>query len=134
MSQRPGPAVMLKAICARCGERKSAHHSRCGSCAFLPHADEERAESIYFSIDRFSDADDRRRYSRELKEWSRKLKAGQNPKIDRREIERLLEQKKQLERVPPAAVWGAVVRLFLPAVAFLLLLLLILWFLEKGPS
>ena len=98
----------------------------CRNCGLDPADDEEALiKSVYLSVERLDDGDDLRRYRRELNELGERIRAGESPAFDEVELERLREQKRLVESVPSSAVWGAVFRLFLPAIIVMALLAII---------
>ena len=122
---------MAKAICIRCGHAKSRPWKACRKCGFDPSDDEEAlAKSVYLSAGRFEDAARQAAYERELDKVGMALSQGQSITYDKPELERLLEQKRTLERIPALAPWGAVARFFLPAV-ILLLVIAAIWLLLR---
>ncbi len=116
-----------RAICIRCGEPKRAPYEQCGHCEFDPSQNEDDlVKSVYLSLGRYEDDADIRRYEGELVLMGRALREGDKLiDYDPEELSRLRAQKQLLDSIPPSAVWGAVFRLFLPAVIFLG----VLWFL-----
>lgn len=108
---------MANALCPRCGTAKKRPWEKCSHCALDPAGDEEAlVESVYLSVERFEDGDDRKRYCKELDELAERIRAGERPAFDEAQIEQLRAQKRRMESVPYSAVWGAVFRLFLPAI------------------
>ena len=117
---------MANALCPRCGTPKKQPWVKCKNCGLDPADDEEvLVKSVYFSVERFDDADDRQRYGKELDELGKRLRAGERPSFDDAELEQLRQQKRLVASVPYSAVWGAVFRLFLPAIIPLAVLTII---------
>lgn len=121
--------MVTRALCPRCGAPKKRPWSSCDRCGLDPAEDEEAlVRSVYLSIERFEDGDDRRHYRTELEELARRIRAGESPSYDEAVLEELRMQKRLVASVPASAVWGAVFRLFLPAivvVAALVILILV---------
>jgi hypothetical protein len=114
---------MVHALCPRCGASKKRPWRKCASCGLDPKADEDAlVESVYLSVERFDEGDDRKRYAKELDELAVRMRAGERPAFDARAIARLRRQKRLVESVPYSAVWGAVFRLFFPAIVVLAVL------------
>ncbi len=122
---------MAEAICLRCGVDKHQPWSACRSCNYDPMSDEEAlVKSVYLSVGRFEDGDERREYQRELDEVARDIQQGHDPEFDEAELQRLRAQKADVESVPASTVWNAAFRLFLPGVGILVLLFCILMVLK----
>jgi hypothetical protein len=118
--------LMAYALCPRCGTSKKRAWAMCRNCGLDPADDEEAlVKSVYLSVGRFDDGDDRRRYREELDELGARIRAGESPAFDEAELERLRKQKRLVESVPASAVWGAVFRLFLPVIIVVAVLVII---------
>lgn len=93
-------------------------------------------KSVYLSTGRFASARRRVRYRGELAGIGRQISEGQTPRYLETELERLRAQRRLAESVPMRLVWGALARLFLPAVLFLAVLyglqLLVRWLRRGG--
>lgn len=114
---------MAEAICLRCGGSKSTPWEKCERCGYDPGADEEAlVKSVYLSTGRFTEARDKVRYRMELDRIGAAIEANEQPIFAESELARLRAQKALIERIPPSAAWNAVLRLFLPAAGFLILL------------
>ena len=115
---------MAEAICLRCGNRKKAPWERCKRCGYDPTANDEESlvKSVYLSVGRFADLTDKERYRKELDQIAGDIERGDHPVFIESELVRLRAQRITTERIPSSAAWGAVLRLFLPAVGLLLLL------------
>ncbi len=117
---------MAKAICLRCGGAKRRPWQTCRRCGFTPETDpEDLIKSVYLSVGRFDDADRSTVYEAELEALAGVIRAGQPLEFDPEELARLREQKRVVESIPMAAVWGAVFRFLLPGFALLAVLVLI---------
>lgn len=125
--------MLFDAICIRCGEPKRTAYQRCGHCAFDPAQNEDAlVKSVYLSLGRYEDEDDRHRYREELALMGRALREGGDPiDYDLAELSRLLAQKRLLDSIPPSAAWGVLFRFFLPAVIFLGILWLVVYLLRR---
>lgn len=122
---------MADAICLRCGFEKSAPWKKCKRCEFDPAGDEEALiRSVYLSVGRFSDSEEVAAYRLELDHVGHGIERGDKPIFLEREIARLRSEKRSFEQVPISAVWGAVFRLFFPAIGFLFVLFLLLFLLK----
>jgi len=118
---------MVNALCPRCGTPKKRPWKQCSSCGLDPAHDEDAlVKSVYLSVERFEDGDDRRRYSKELDDLAVRIRAGESPAFDPAVLNRLRKQKQLVESVPASAVWGAVFRLFLPAIVVVVVLVIII--------
>lgn len=118
---------MVNAVCPRCGTSKNRPWKKCSTCGLDPAQDEEwLVKSVYLSVERFEDGDDRRRYGIELEELAVRMRAGEKPDFDPAVLKKLRKQKRLVERVPASAAWGAVFRLFLPAIIVVIVLLIII--------
>ena len=126
----PPPSLaftMASALCPRCGTTKKRPWEACKRCGLDPAADEDALlRSVYLSVERFDDGDERRRYRRELDALGERLRAGRSVAFDEAELGKLRERKRLVESVPAAAVWGAVFRLFLPVIVVVAILVAIL--------
>jgi glycine betaine/proline transport system permease protein len=108
---------MTHSICPRCGTPKRRPWRACDTCGLDPAQDEEAlVESVYLSIERFEDGDDRRRYGEVLRDLSARIRAGESPEFDAAVLDELRKQRRLVSSVPASAVWGAVFRLFLPVI------------------
>lgn len=118
---------MVNALCTRCGTPKKKPWKRCSSCGLDPTQDEDvLVKSVYLSVERFEDGDDRRRYAKELDDLAVRMRAGEKPDFEPAALEKLRKQKRLVESVPVSAVWGAVFRLFLPAIVVVIILVIII--------
>jgi uncharacterized membrane protein YvbJ len=60
---------MVNALCPRCGTPKKRPWKKCSNCGLDPANDEDAlVKSVYLSVERFEDADDRRRHGKEMDE------------------------------------------------------------------
>jgi hypothetical protein len=123
-------SLMPRAICMRCGSAKDVPFAYCQTCGFEPRDDADLAKSVYLSLGRFEDAEERSRYAAQLTDASATLRAGTAMQYVPAELERLTEQLRLVRSVPPSAAWGAVGRLFFPALVLLSLLATLVWFLR----
>jgi hypothetical protein len=88
-----------------------------------PAADEETLiKSVYLSVGRFAEPADKERYRVELDGLGTEIKRGVEPAFVETELARLARQRNDVGAVRPLAAWGAVFRLFLPAMVLLALL------------
>jgi len=118
---------MVNALCTGCGTPKNKPWKRCRGCGLDPTQDEDvLVKSVYLSVERFQDGDDRRRYAKQLDELGVRMRAGEEPAFEPAALEKLRKQKRLVESVPNSAVWGAVFRLFLPAIVVMVVLVIII--------
>lgn len=114
---------MKEAVCIQCGAWKRHPARACRRCGLDPRRDGETlVKSVYLSTGRFDAPEDRAAYREELKRASSELAAGTPVQFDERELERLRHERAAVNQVPLRAVYGALGRLFLPAVLFLAVL------------
>lgn len=119
--------VTADALCARCGSAKRRPWRKCGQCGLDPSDDEELlVQSVYLSVERFEDGDERRRYRKELGELAQRMRAGERPVFDEKVLARLRKQRQLVASVPFYAVLGAVFRLFLPVIVVVAILVAII--------
>ena len=119
---------MAEAICIRCGTPKKLPWQTCKRCRFDPSGDDESlVKSVYLSLGRYSKAEQKERYRSELDRIALALANGEPPMYIEQELVRLRAQKKLVERIPQSAVWGAVIRQFLPAVAMIVVIFLLIY-------
>lgn len=112
---------MAQAICISCGRPKRAGWKRCRHCGFHPGNEEAGlVRSIYLSVDRFDEEEDRRRYARELDQIGRQIEDGKEIMYDAAELSRLLEEKRAVEDVSNWAVLRVIVVILLPVILLLL--------------
>ncbi len=98
---------------------------QCRLCGFDPsNSDDDEVKSVYLSVGRFAcdDAEVQQAYREELQVIAGRIQSGKSVDYDAQELDRLRVQKEMVESVPAMAVWGAVFRLFLPALIFLAIL------------
>jgi len=114
------------AICIQCGETKKAAYQKCNACGFDPaQREEDLVKSVYLSVGRYEDEEDRQRYLEELRLMGRTLREGDEMiEYDPLELNRLEKQRRVIDAIPTSAPWGAVLRFLLPGI----ILLAILWF------
>ena len=114
---------MAEAICLRCGNQKRAPWEKCNRCGYDPSGDEEALiRSVYLSVGRFAESERKATYRTELDRMGLVLERGEQLMFPEAELVRLRAEKKLFNSIPRSAVWGAVLRLFLPAIGLLLLL------------
>lgn len=114
---------MAEAICLQCGNHKHAPWEKCKRCEYDPSGDQEAlVRSVYLSVGRFTDPDRKATYGAELDRMGIALERGQQPTFSEPELARLREQQKIFKSIPRPAVWGAVLRLFLPTIGLLMVL------------
>jgi hypothetical protein len=114
---------MAEAICVRCGNKKSTPWEKCGRCDCDPSRDEDTlVKSVYLSVGRFREPNAKARYRTDLDRISDALEAGEQPTFQEGELARLKAEKAFVESVRPSVAWAAILRLFLPALGFLMLL------------
>ena len=122
---------MAQAICISCGRPKPLPWKICRSCRFDPTKDDTSlAKSVYLSTGRFSENDEKEQYARQLDDLGQRIANGESIEYEHGELNRLRAQKVYFESVPMRVVWGAVGRLFLPGIVFLLILVVV-WFLLR---
>jgi len=116
---------MAEALCLRCGGAKRNPWRACRRCAFKPAPrSDELIRSIYLSTGRFEDPEEAAAYREELDHVAEAIRAGLAVSYDESELMRLRARAAAFTSIPSSAVWGAVFRLFLPAIAVVGLLLL----------
>lgn len=114
---------MADAICVRCGHAKSKPWATCERCGLDPVADEEvLVKSVYLSTGRFVAPEEKARYRGELDRIGAAIEGGAQPAFIDAELVRLRAQRGLVKQIPPSTAWGAVLRLFLPAIGLLILL------------
>jgi len=114
---------MLQAICVRCGSPKGQPWVKCDHCTLDPSSDDEAlVRSVYLSTGRFQTREQQHAWSKELETISSAIRNGDQPAFDEAELRRLRRQKRSVDTVPTAAVWGAFARFLLPGVIFMLAL------------
>ncbi len=110
-----------------CGTPKKGPWKRCNSCGLDPTQDEDAlVKSVYLSVERFDGGNDRRRYGRELGDLAVRMRAGERPDFEPAALEELRKQKRLVESVSASAAWGAVFRLFFPAIVVVIVLVIII--------
>lgn len=115
------------AVCLRCGEWKKAPYAKCGSCGFQPSSgSEEEIKSVYLSLGRFEEGSDRKDYLEELSRLAGRIKNHEAIGFEATELQRLEEQRRLVRSASPKQAWLAILRLFLPAIWFLLALSLLI--------
>jgi len=118
---------MIHSICPRCGTPKRKPGKKCGHCGLDPDQVEEAlVKSVYLSIERFEDGDDRQRYGEVLRDLSARMRAGESPEFDASVLDELRKQRRLVSSVPASAVWGAVFRLFLPVIVVVVALVIVI--------
>jgi hypothetical protein len=119
--------MMATALCLRCGHNKPAPRKKCKRCGFDPTIgnDDALVRSVYLSVGRFTEAAETERYAVELDQIRADIEGGKQPTFDNTELARLRAQMSAFKEVPLSAVWGALLRLFLPAVGLILGLLVL---------
>ncbi len=114
---------MAEAVCLRCGDKKPAPWRKCKRCRYDPRGDEDAlVKSVYLSVGRFTDPTEQGGYRVELDRLATGIERGEPPTFPKSELDRLRAQKELFDRVGLLPVWGAVFRLFLPAIGLLILL------------
>lgn len=104
-------------------KEKSTPWEKCERCGYDPSRDEEGlVKSVYLSVGRFTEPRDKARYRTELDRIGAAIEGGEQATFQEAELARLRAQKSLVGRIKPSAPWGAVVRLFLPAIGLLILL------------
>jgi hypothetical protein len=112
-----------KALCLRCGAAKATPWATCRRCKFNPEGDEDAlVKSVYLSEGRFEDPDEQERYRTELQHMAEELSAGHPIIFEPDELRRLLEQKRLVESIRPAAAFKALFKYFLPVILFVVVL------------
>ena len=115
----------MNAVCIRCGAAKEVPWDVCAECSFEPKDSEELVRSVYLSTGRYDDNADKELYRRSLTDVSHQIRRGVEADYDEAELARLREQRRLVNSVPMRAVWGAVFRLFLPALLVIVVLLIL---------
>jgi hypothetical protein len=120
-----------EAVCLKCGEWKKAPYSKCPSCGLKPQpGSDDEIKSVYLSLGRFEDADDRKNYGDELEELATRIKTHASIDFDAADLRRLEEQRGLVRSTSPKQAWLAIFRFFLPAILFLLALALLVFLLK----
>jgi hypothetical protein len=120
----------MKSICIRCGAAKKLPWNKCRRCSFLPK-DDDLVKSVYCSIGRFDEPDDAADYEKELEEMSSALARGEPIVYDEAELERLREQRRLVGSVRGPDLLLALFRIFLPAILFIAVMLLLIMLFKK---
>jgi hypothetical protein len=128
LAVRKKACVTREAVCLRCGAWKRTVTQSCSSCGFAPKEDQDLLKSVYLSVLRYDDEEDRNTYKTTLDELASKLRADGEIEFDEDELARLRQRLKGFQSVSSRQVWGAVFRFFLPGLFFLGGLLLLLYF------
>lgn len=123
--------MMASAICIKCGTEKTAPWKKCQNCRFDPSKNEDDlVKSVYLSSGRYEDQEKQKKYMHELDNIGELIKNGQSPSFDSDDLERLREQKHDVESISLLTVFKTLFRLFLPAIIFLAILYGLLLFLK----
>jgi hypothetical protein len=90
---------MPYAVCIQCGEGKRRPYSKCHRCGFLPLGDDvAMAKSIILSTERKFSRGETPISKTKLMNIGRQIRSGQEYNFDETQIQRLIVQKKELER------------------------------------
>ena len=107
----------MRAICVQCGSVKTAPSRKCRRCGLDPKRDDDLlVKSVYLSQDRFDDPKEQQRCAEELPLFAEMLKAGGQISFDEHDLERLRGQLGAVREVRWWNVFGALLRIFLPAI------------------
>ena len=87
--------------------------------------------SVYLSVGRYDDPAEQERYSQELVLVKRAIREGGTINYELAELQRLRDQLHSVRSVSSAAIFGALFRLFLPAILFLAALYLLLYIIRR---
>lgn len=119
------------AICLRCGEWKSNSLDCCSSCGFAPSpGSDDEVKSVYLSVGRFEDGDERRQYRKDLGSIRDAIRSGTAIKFEENEMGRLKQQRQTFRATSTVSAWKAVLKLFFPAVLTLAGLLALVFLLR----
>jgi len=125
--------MKYQAVCLKCGEWKRASYSKCPNCGFQSATgSEEELKSVYLSLERCGQTDERDRYVQELTEFASIIKNGQTIKYDSVTMQRLDAQRRAFRSISFKSAWYAILRLFLPGLLFLAVLSAVVWLLKNG--
>jgi hypothetical protein len=123
---------MLRAICIRCGAAKKTAMSACRECGFNPEGDiSSSARSLYLSLGKSGKDDPGRMTEDTLTTAQSVIKSGGAVEFDPVELQRIEDAMKEFAKIRTVDVWRAVFRLFLPGVAILAVLLVLLLLLRN---
>lgn len=105
---------MVEAICIRCGEGKTYPWKKCSFCGLDPNLNDDLIiKSVYLSEGRFDEEDDRILYREYLKNISLKIKNGQEFIFNKRELDRLRDQRRIIMNIKWYSPWIVVFRVLL---------------------
>lgn len=124
---------MPNAICIECGTAKAAPWAACPKCHFVPQESTDAfVKSVYLSLGRFEDKSAQDQYKNELVEMSLRIREGYKIDFEPAELDRLRDQKDLANAVSNSTLVFTLTRFFLPGLAFLLLLLLVILILRAA--
>lgn len=117
---------MTNAICISCGARKIAPYEKCCHCGLDPSKDDTLlVKSVYLSTGRYvsgdeteEEADQQKRYSKELDRFGQMLENGQPIEYDDEEMARLQKNLDLMRSISRPRVWGALFRFAIPGMIF----------------
>ena len=114
------------AVCCRCGGPKEQPWETCARCHFSPLGDDNALiRSVYLSVGRYAEIQEQEAYRQTLGEMAARIENGESITIATNEAARLKLQLVQVRNLPANAPWGAVARMFAPALLTLVVLLLV---------
>ncbi len=114
---------MAESICIKCGSEKTAPWRKCRSCAFQPvEGSAELAKSVYLSLGRYEEGEERREYAIQLNALADTIRSGKALEYDETELLRLQRQEKVVRAIGHGDIGRALFRVLLPGLLFLLVL------------
>lgn len=115
----------ISAVCIKCGAFKEFPWELCDQCGLNPEQDEQSlVKSVYLSVGRYEEEDDRKRYSDELREIANRIRSGESIEYPPSELICLLEQKKLVDAVTGWHLVKYLMWFFLPGILFVAALFL----------
>jgi hypothetical protein len=121
----------VRAVCIACGANKEDAWEPCDQCGLNPESDEgSLIKSVYLSVGRYEDEDDRERYATELLEIANRIRKGDVIEYLPTELARLSEQKKFVDSVTGWHLVLYLLRVFLPGILIVVMLFLMAYFLQ----
>jgi hypothetical protein len=128
----------MLSICIKCGSNKRRPHEKCRQCGFVPRTMEEKAQSLYLSRGVFSE-EQRIEHpdfvpgdfsENRLLEISRQISGGQPYAYSAERLNKLLSQGAMVHSVTWNNIIWYLFRFFAPAVAVIVGLFVLTWFLK----
>ncbi len=122
---------MALAVCITCGAEKSGAWRTCEKCGFDPRSSVPTlVKSVYLSIDRYEELDDRESYKNELDKIAELIRCRKAVAYDQAELSRLENQYYEVQSAQRHELWTAFQKTFLPGLRILLAILLAIFLLK----